>query len=163
MQKIFYTITLLFLISANLLANDKVKINDIIWSKDNEKINLQIKYSGKGQVVPELKIDSSYLQVSLKNSSIWPKVEKKVSIKENKFDTTIMAYQFDDTVVRVRTLLPYSLLGREKEVMIDDKNSTVSIDFPIDNVYAGIIPASKSNQTEVADKTVRVEPVEKTS
>ncbi len=156
MQKKFTFIILMLLMTLPVMANDKVKINDIVWTRDNEKINLQIKYAGKAQIVPELKLDTGYLQVSLKNSSIWPKVEKKFSIKENKFDATVLAYQFDDTVVRVRTLLPYSMLGRENEVVLDDKNSMVTVQFPVDKVYAGIVP------TEVpAEKTVKAEPVEK--
>lgn len=78
---------------------------------------------------PELSVKGNYVQVAIPGSYVWPKIEKKFSY-ENRFDSTIMAYQFNKDRVRVRAVLPESLEGQSNSVSLALKGKNIVINFP---------------------------------
>lgn len=91
--------------------------------------NLVASFSGVPLETPELSIRDRMVQVAVKNSYVWPKIEKKVSLSD-KFDTTLMAYQFNKNVVRIRAMLPYSLKGKEDQVSLTVRDGRIELGLP---------------------------------
>ena len=117
-------ILLLLILGHNTFAN--VRIKDIsIEGRDT----VQIKYKGKLEQPPKLSIKDSILQVAIPGSVVWPKIEKKSSLRKS-FDTTLMAYQFEKDMVRFRAILPFSLAGKEDKVKMDWKEDLISVYIP---------------------------------
>ncbi|MCK5073991.1 MAG: FliO/MopB family protein [Bacteriovoracaceae bacterium] len=127
-QVIMFTILMLLMFSTSALAG--VKVKSINYNDAGRESGLvSILYSGKLNTTPELMIRNSIIQVSVPKAVVWPKIEKKISI-DKKLDTTILAYQFNKKMVRVRALLPFSMKGREGEVSLTVKGDRIDILFP---------------------------------
>ena len=117
-------ILLLLILTHDTFANVRIKDISIV-----DKNIFQIKYKGNLEQSPELSINDSVLQVAIPGSVVWPRMEKKSSLRKN-FDTTLMAYQFDKDMVRFRAILPFSLAGKENKVKMDWKNNLISVYIP---------------------------------
>lgn len=87
------------------------------------------RFSGVPVETPELTVKDRMVQIAVKNSYVWPKIEKKASVSQ-KFDTTLMAYQFNKDVVRIRAMLPYSLKGKEDQVSLTVRDGQVELSLP---------------------------------
>ena len=94
------------------------------------------------EVKPELTIKQneaggksheSIVQVELADATVWPKIEKQISLGGDKFDTTIMAYQFDKKVVRFRALIPYSVKESDKDLFLNIQNGKIEVGIPKGN------------------------------
>ena len=69
------------------------------------------------------------IQVELPNTIAWPKIEKFKNILGNKL--SLVAYQYDRDLVRVRLIFPYlNSLARKEDLGIFLKKRSVEIDFP---------------------------------
>ena len=117
-------ILLLLILTHDTFANVRIKDISIV-----DKNIFQIKYKGNLEQSPKLSINDSVLQVAIPGSVVWPRMEKKSSLRKN-FDTTLMAYQFDKDMVRFRAILPFSLAGKENKVKMDWKNNLISVYIP---------------------------------
>ncbi|MBL6988399.1 MAG: FliO/MopB family protein [Bacteriovoracaceae bacterium] len=121
-----------------LSAFAKVKITDIKHGLiSNATAKISVLYQGAIEGKPKLliknslnKAGSSIVQVSIPQSVVWPKIEKKITTGGSRFDTTIMAYQYDKQVVRVRALVPFSLKGKEDKVALNYDNGKIEIYIP---------------------------------
>ncbi len=107
----------------------KTKIDTISFKTAKKEGVISIKLNGVIEDTPELSIRGHMIQVALPNVVVWPKIEKKVSIGKD-FDTTLMAYQYDKSLVRFRLLLPYSLKGSEGLVSLTLKGNQIDVHFP---------------------------------
>lgn len=120
------------LIAFQTRASDasQMKIEDVVLKRTSDSTSqLIIKLNGQLLENPELTIRDQMIQVAVPNSYVWPKVERKVTVQKNN-DTTVMAYQFEKDVVRVRALLPYSLTGKEDRVNVVMRGDHVELNFP---------------------------------
>jgi flagellar biogenesis protein FliO len=115
-------------------AHGKVKIKSITHLQKSGKSLVTVGISGNLSATPELKIKnsegSSIVQLSIPNSIVWPKIEKKVTLADKKFDTTLTAYQYDKNLVRFRAILPYSIKDREKDVQVVIRENKIDLSFP---------------------------------
>jgi flagellar biosynthetic protein FliO len=128
-------------------ANAKIKIHDVkIVRTEGKRAVIRVKFRGILKETPEITVKNKMVQVAFPNSSVWPKIEKKVELGGNQFDTTLLAYQFNRNNSRFRALLPYSLNGKEDQVFIDLKDQYVDISFPLNKAVAKIKPIVKSKK-----------------
>ncbi len=108
----------------------KAKISNVNYSKEGNFGVTKIKLKGAFKGTPELTIKGDTVQVEIPNSIVWPKVEKKFTLHKN-FDSTLMAYQFNKNLVRVRTILPYKLDGQEDKVSMVVNGNQLELYYPI--------------------------------
>jgi flagellar biosynthetic protein FliO len=113
-----------------------VKVRDVTLEQLASKNRLTIKYSGKMNGAPEMVIRDQMLQVALPDAIVWPRIEKRAKADRKKFDTTLMAYQYNKQLVRVRAMLPYSLKYHSGDVAIKVKKGRVEVTFPRTNATA---------------------------
>lgn len=111
-------------------VNDLAKIEEIGFknAQDNQG-TMTIQYEGRLRGNPELTIKDRMVQIEVPNSYVWPKIEKKATIN-GQFDTTLMAYQFNDGLVRIRAMLPYSIKGKEKLVSVVLRDGKIELNIP---------------------------------
>jgi flagellar biogenesis protein FliO len=121
--------TLLITAVLSFSAYAKVNITKLDYKNDNNFGVVTIKLKGALKDTPELTIKGDTVQVAIPNSVVWPKIEKQVSVNKS-FDSTLMAYQFNKNLVRVRAKLPYSLNGKEAKVSVVLNDNNIQLFFP---------------------------------
>lgn len=119
------------------------KVNEVEYGEVNNGSigRLLIDLDSSVTVRPELKIDNYILQVTLGNAYVWPKIEKIVPLDggalENKnaqgrnLSVTILAYQFEKKVVRIRAILPYNLEKVKDKIDLVIKGRQLWVDVPV--------------------------------
>ncbi len=116
-------------------------------------IEVEVAYKGDLGKVPTLTTKESMVQLEIPDTSVWPKIEKRISLSGASPDTTLMAYQFDKDLARVRAILPYNLEGLENKVEFKVEKDSIKIKFP--KVASGkredINPVWKGDSTESGD------------
>ena len=146
MKKHVLLLVLTLLFSSTAFAKSKVKAVSY-QAKKEKRGRLTIDLKGPLSETPELLVKDNMIQLSVPDSFVWPKIEKKVSIKGD-FDTTVLAYQFNKGTVRVRTMLPYSLRGQEGAVNVILKDRKIVLDFPRKGNYKGAAKARKVSKAK---------------
>jgi len=118
-------------------AYSKARIKKLEYKKLNNSTGLvKIKYSGRLDETPEVSFRNNHVQLSFDNTEVWPKIEKRVSLNNGAGDATLMAYQFNRETVRVRTLLPYSIMSHQKDTSITLNNGSIDLRIPLKKVAA---------------------------
>lgn len=133
MKALRLTLTLIASLPLLVLANTGMtKIEDVKYTPQSNsgRGSVIIKLAAPINEIPELTIKNNMVQVSVPGTFVWPKIEKNISV--GSADATLMAYQFNKDLVRVRTMLPYSLQGREKQVSLVVGENTVELTFPVE-------------------------------
>ena len=143
MKKILTILTILFSVGS-LQAVEKIKVKSLKYSSVNSSTGeISIRIEGNLESAPELTIKDSMIQIALDNAVVWPKIEKKISLSKS-LDSTVMAYQFNKEVARVRAMLPYSIKGLEDRVSITISGNNINLQFP------RIISAARTTRTAIA-------------
>lgn len=128
LAKHFVLLTLLVLLSFHAEAN--IKIDGLSLSEVRPGTSqMTIRLAGELLENPELLVNDRMIQLSVPKSYVWPKIEKKATLGTT-HDTTIMAYQFEKDIVRVRAMLPYSLAGKENLVSVVMRDGLIELNFP---------------------------------
>lgn len=125
-KKIIFFACLIFMIQA---FADKAKVTDIKFEDRGREGRVTVKLDREIKGFPELSVKDNFVQVSVPGSFVWPKIEKKFSLKGN-FDSKLMAYQFNKDRVRVRAVLPVSLERKSEQVSLQLKGKDIVISFP---------------------------------
>ena len=129
-MKRFLALSLIFLSITTLAAEGKVQVKKLNYvSKGSTSGELSITLKGNLETAPDLTIKDRMIQVSIPNAMVWPKIEKRITLDKN-LDTTVMAYQFNKGLVRVRAILPYSIKGMEDRVSITISGNKINLHFP---------------------------------
>lgn len=128
MKKLVLLISFTLLAATNAFAKSKVRAIEY-KNAHGEQGKIVIDLKGPLSETPELLVKDNMIQVSVPDSFVWPKIEKKISVKKD-FDATVLAYQFNKEVVRVRTMLPFSLRGKEAGVNVTLKDRQIVVNFP---------------------------------
>jgi len=140
------TLSLLF----SVAASAKSKVRAVHYkAAQSQRGKITISLKGPLSDTPELLVKNNMIQLSVPDSFVWPKIEKKISIK-NTFDTTVLAYQYNKGTVRVRAMLPYSLAGLEDAVNVTIKDNNIILDFPKRGRFKSVKTYKKSNTGKLA-------------
>lgn len=113
---------LLTLFTASVMAATKLT-GVTIENTDTQSV-MKVNFSGKFVGTPELNVEAGHVQIVLKDAYVWPKIEKKFG------DTTVMAYQYDKNLTRVRAIINQNLVGREKEVSLKIHDNSIEVMYP---------------------------------
>lgn len=127
MKKIIFTLAVLMTSLSLFARGAKIEGVKFIDKGTEGKVVIQLDQEIEG--FPELSVKGNYVQVAIPGSYVWPKIEKKFSY-EKRFDSTIMAYQFNKDRVRVRAILPESLESQSSSVSLALKGKRIVINFP---------------------------------
>jgi flagellar biogenesis protein FliO len=125
-KKVIFLACLIFMIQA---FAEKAKVLDINFDDKGREGKVTIKLDREIKGFPELSVKDNFVQVSVPGSFVWPKIEKKFSLKKS-FDSKLMAYQFDKSRVRVRAILPKGLEGKAEQVSLQLKGNSIVVSFP---------------------------------
>ncbi len=125
-KKIIFFACLVFMIQA---FAGKTKVLDINFDSKGREGRVTITLDRELKESPELFIKDNFVQVSVPESIVWPKIEKKFSLNKN-FDSKLMAYQFDKNKVRIRAILPQSIKSRSEQVSLQLQGKNIVISFP---------------------------------
>lgn len=115
----FWKLVIIFiLISLNLLASQN-KIESVgLEKKDGKTIVMHVEFSGRIEDTPELSFKDNIVQVEIKNTVVWPKIEKNATSFIHG-DTTLMAYQFNKDIARVRGMFPVAVENLKEKAHIE--------------------------------------------
>lgn len=115
---------LLCALSFNLYASDvTIKSAELINTKNTESV-LSIKHLGTVNDNPLIQIQDKNLKVTIPNSGLAGKINKKVN------GTAISASMTDSETVTLNLILPYSLAGKESDVTITLKEGMINVHYP---------------------------------
>jgi flagellar biogenesis protein FliO len=107
----------------------KAKIERVELKGSETTRQMIVELNGRLTGNPALTVRDQMVQVEVPNSYVWPRIEKKSTISKQN-DTTLMAYQFEQDVVRVRAMLPFSLKGQEDRVSVVVRDGVIVLNFP---------------------------------
>lgn len=127
----------------------KTKIEDVAFNSQAQgsRGSVVIKLAGGIDDIPELTVKDNIVQVAVPNTFVWPKIEKNITV--GSANATLMAYQYNKDLVRVRAVLPYSLEGREKQVSLVVGDNSVELSFPVEQTRkAASVPAAAPAKKE---------------
>jgi flagellar biogenesis protein FliO len=151
MKKLVLLISFTLLTATNAFAKSKVK--GIEYKEDlHQQGRLVIDLKGPLSATPELLVKDNMIQISVPDSFVWPKIEKKISVKKD-FDATVLAYQFNKETVRVRTMLPFSLKGKEAGVNVTLKDRQIIIGFPKGKTLRKVAKTKSSKSVMAYDES----------
>ncbi len=124
-------------------AYAKVDVKNITLNKGRDFATLVVDFKGKVEGQPKLTLKDSIVQIEIPDGIVWPKIEKKATLGTSSFDTTLMGYQFDKEIARVRAILPYTIEGKEDAIEMNIEDKRIVLKFPIQNKRK--IEVSKGN------------------
>lgn len=127
-------LALLLVFTTSAFSSEKVKLEKINFNKTMDQGTIVLKLDKSLTETPELTVKASMIQISIPGSYVWPKIERKVSTLGKEFDTTILAYQYDKSLVRFRIMVPYELKGQENKITLSLNDDEVILNFPIKRV-----------------------------
>lgn len=134
----------LFLLTLATQAMAATKLTGVTIENTDTQSVMKVNFSGKFVGTPELNVEAGHVQIVLKDAYVWPKIEKKFG------DTTVMAYQYDKNLTRVRAIINQNLVGREKEVNLKIHDNSIEVMFP--NSSAKVAAAATTAQNTNTDK-----------
>ncbi|MDH5582190.1 MAG: flagellar biosynthetic protein FliO [Bdellovibrionales bacterium] len=156
---------IIFFVLFSQTLNAKVDIKNITLKKGKQFATLTVNFNGLIENDPKIMLKDSIVQIEIPNGIVWPKIEKKTTLGEKSFDTTLMGYQYDKEIARVRAVLPYKIEGKEDSVEMDIKKNQILLHFPLSEKKKNV---TENNYDEkllndlLADKKVKKEKNEKT-
>ena len=90
--------------SFNAMSADRIESIDYKSLSANHFFD--VNYQGKDKPTANLEFKSNVIQLSLPNTIVWPKQEKRVRPEGANFDVSILAYQYTKDSVRFRVVFP---------------------------------------------------------
>ncbi len=123
-----FSFCLAAIFATSVFADAKVK--DVGLEVDANGVKKAVLlFDGMINAKVEAFVKNNILQLSLPKVVAWPKIEKKVTL-DKEFDTTLMAYQFDNSVVRFRVILPYETNVTANDLSYEIKNNKLLLQLP---------------------------------
>ncbi len=136
MKKALYGFLVFMLALACQVATASVKITDIVWEKGDGPAKAIIQYQGDMRDTPELTVNQNTAQLTFKDATVWPKIDKKAKFTTD-FDTAVTAYQFSEGVVRFRVALPAPIKGGESALSLILGDGKVVLSIPASAIASG--------------------------
>jgi len=127
-MKIFISLILIF--TLNLQAEEKTKIKDLEFIKDSNSEKIKISFEGTNFSEPVMSFRKNMLQLEFPNTLVWPKIEKKFTLGAKSYDASMMAYQFDANLVRVRAFFPYDVELKGSKFTLVKEADALYLQFP---------------------------------
>lgn len=131
----FKIIVALFFLYGVPEAFTKLNITDITFKQNLNKGELEVQFKGAIKDKPNILLKKNILQLTFPSSIVWPKIEKKATLGSEKFNTTLLAYQYNKDDVRVRMLFRknHNLVNNDIEIKVIKNRVLAS--FPLDRYF----------------------------
>jgi flagellar biogenesis protein FliO len=111
--------------SHKVFSEESIRIKNVSFNDISKKIgNIEIDYTGRMRGTPDLEVRDKLVQVSIPNSSVWPKIDKGVE------DLNLTAYQYTKDTVRFRVMFPKSIKGKEGNVSLELHDGKIVLNIP---------------------------------
>ena len=123
-------ISLIILSAVSFCLNAKTIITSISFNKERDVGKIIVHLKRPMVSNPELVIKGKIIQVVVPNASVWPKIQKRISLNKN-LDAQILAYQYEKNIARVRAVLPYNVNNVASKINLVEKKQAIEIIFPI--------------------------------
>ena len=147
-MKLFHVVYLALVLP--FLANAKVKLKDFEYQPGKDYGTVKIRYKGNLITEPVYSIKKNMLQVEITGASVWPRIEKMVSLGESRSSTKMMLYQYDKETSRFRILLPFASKELSNDYEVSQKRGYIIFKFP---TKRKVIPVGKvSANTKALDE-----------
>lgn len=104
----------------------KAKVNDISFEAKKKFV---IYYSGTLKSQPEIEIKEKIVQVIMKDTSVWPKMEKIIDFGNGNM-ATLTAYQFDQDTARARITYNSSVKINKDEINTTMEDGKITVEIP---------------------------------
>ncbi|MAW07296.1 MAG: flagellar biosynthetic protein FliO [Halobacteriovoraceae bacterium] len=124
---------LFLLLSFSISAAPKYEVKDIDVVRERNNLNVNVSLSANTKIQFEGEKRDNIVQVELKNTFVWPKIEKK-KVVEGFGTVTILAYQFDKNTVRVRAILENEKIISKGLPQFQKTKSGISAKWTLDSV-----------------------------
>lgn len=106
------------------------KVEQLFFQNEKgEELEFSIKMEKGFRGIPKLEVKKNILQVSIPESQVWPKIEKQVTIG-SRYDTKLMAYQFNKDLVRFRAILPQDITKVKDLVSLTMEGDRINVKVP---------------------------------
>ena len=132
--KLKIIVALLFLYGASD-AFSKLSISDINFKQNFNKGELEVEFKGNLKDKPNILLKKNILQLTFPSSVVWPKIEKKATLGGEKFNTTLLAYQYNKDDVRVRILFKNNHKLQNRDIKIKVIKRKILATFPLDGYF----------------------------
>lgn len=141
----------------------KSKLTNVDFKREGQVGRIIIQLADEIARTPEIEVRDGFIQISMPDTFVWPKLEKKISINKN-LDTLLTAYQFDNDNVRFRAYVPNAAKFNVNNVNLKIKDKAVWLEFPVDvkevakaaptvNRAPALDPSSKTAKPEQYDES----------
>lgn len=128
----FIALFILCLLGFSFEVFGAIKIKDInIADQKEDTISLSLKFDGNLESAPELLLKDHIIQLVINGASVWPKIEKRVTLGNDKQDTTLLAYQFEKNLVRFRVITNFEVKEIEEKINVSVKDNEILVKFPV--------------------------------
>lgn len=117
--------------SFNAMSADRIESIDYKSLSANHFFD--VNYKGKNKPTANLEFKSNVIQLSLPNTIVWPKQEKRVRPEGANFDVSILAYQFTKDSVRFRVVFPDAYKVDQSKVSLKNTANGYRIIWKNDN------------------------------
>jgi flagellar biogenesis protein FliO len=117
--------------SFNAMSADRIESIDYKSLSANHFFD--VNYQGKDKPTANLEFKSNVIQLSLPNTIVWPKQEKRVRPEGANFDVSILAYQFTKDSVRFRVVFPDAYKVDQSKVSLKNTRNGYRIIWKNDN------------------------------
>lgn len=146
----------IMLLSTNSFA--KTKLSNIDFKREGQVGQIIIDFAEELTKTPVLEVRDGFIQVSMPDVFVWPKIDKKLTINSS-FDTTLTAYQFDNNNVRFRAYVPGARSLNPSKVNLKMKDKSIVVEFPVEGKeVAKAAPAvQRAPALDPASKNVKAE------
>lgn len=142
----------LFVFTLSVVSQAAVKITNVDFNAADDSAVMRIYYEGKLESKPQLNVEKNHVQVVVGKASVWPKIEKKTTLNTQD-DTTLLAYQFDKNLARIRALLPHSMVGKDQQVSIKELPGILEVSFPKTTSVVKTEPTQAKEEKEKYDES----------
>lgn len=155
MKKILVTfiLALTFVSTSEVFA--KVKINSInFYKKSNVEGIIEVKYSGVIKKTPDFTLTKTKAQIQFFGATVWPKIEKQITVNGIVTNASIMGYQYNADVSRVRLVFDYNIEDFHELISLEIKDGLIEIHFPYEMLSTSVI-SNKNLKSESSSTVVK--------
>ena len=161
-MKVLNVVFLILILPFSVYA--KISLKDFEYFPGKETGKIKIRFNGELGKEPLFTVKKNLLQVEIFDSTVWPRIEKRVSVGNPGFDTKMMMYQYDKDTVRFRVLFPFPTAELEKKFKLKRLGKYIILEFPNRKIPTKVVKkeVNKLDEEYLKNLLTETKPVEKT-
>lgn len=117
MKNLFSFLSLIFILFS-FQADAGERVTGIKYSSLDKDHFFELNYGSKKKPSTQLEFKPNVIQLSLPNTIVWPKQEKRVRLEGTNVDVSVLAYQFTKDTARFRVVFPEAMKVNQDNVSL---------------------------------------------